>query len=66
MRAAGGRLLSLLRIQTPEDIVALRRSDPQLARSWRIAVRNALSSAFDSGYAVTGATRTGWYVLERG
>ena len=52
--------------QTPEDIVALRRSDPQLARSWRIAVRNALSSAFDSGYAVTGATRTGWYVLERG
>jgi len=52
--------------QTPEDIVALRRSDPQLARAWRIAVRNSLSSAFDAGYAVTGVTRTGWYVLERG
>jgi predicted GNAT superfamily acetyltransferase len=52
--------------QTPEDIVALRRSDPRLARAWRIAMRNALSSAFDAGYAITGVTRTGWYVLERG
>jgi predicted GNAT superfamily acetyltransferase len=52
--------------QTPEDIVAMRRSDRQLARAWRIAMRNALSSAFDAGYAVTGVTRTGWYVLERG
>jgi predicted GNAT superfamily acetyltransferase len=52
--------------QTPEDIVALRRSDPSLARAWRISMRSALSSAFDAGYAVTGVTRTGWYVLERG
>jgi len=52
--------------QVPDDIVALRRSDPQLARAWRLAVRGALSKAFDSGYRVTGVTRTGWYVLERG
>ena len=52
--------------QTPEDIVAIRRSDPKLARAWRIAMRDALKSAFDAGYAVTGVTRTGWYVLERG
>jgi predicted GNAT superfamily acetyltransferase len=52
--------------ETPEDIVALRRSDPRLARDWRVAMRDALSSAFDAGYAVTGVTRTGWYVLERG
>jgi predicted GNAT superfamily acetyltransferase len=52
--------------QAPEDIVALRRSDPQLARAWRIAMRNALSWAFDADYAITGVTRTGWYVLERG
>jgi predicted GNAT superfamily acetyltransferase len=52
--------------QTPEDIVALRRSDPKLAHVWRIAMRKALASAFDAGYAVTGVTRTGWYVLERG
>jgi hypothetical protein len=31
-----------------------------------MAVRKALTSAFDSGYQVTGVTRTGWYVLERG
>jgi predicted GNAT superfamily acetyltransferase len=52
--------------QTPEDIVALRRSDPHLARAWRMAMRNALSSAFEAGYAVTGVTRSGWYILERG
>jgi predicted GNAT superfamily acetyltransferase len=52
--------------QVPEDIVAMRRSDPSLAHAWRIAMRSALSSAFDAGYAVTGVTRTGWYVLERG
>ncbi len=52
--------------QVPDDIVALRRSDPQLARTWRMAVRKALSSAFEGGYRVTGVTRTGWYILERG
>jgi len=52
--------------QTPDDIFALRRSDPELARAWRIAMRIALGSAFDAGYAITGVTRTGWYVLERG
>jgi predicted GNAT superfamily acetyltransferase len=52
--------------QVPDDIVALRRSDPKLARAWRMAVRTALGSAFDAGYRITGVTRTGWYVLERG
>jgi predicted GNAT superfamily acetyltransferase len=52
--------------QVPEDIIALRRSDPPLARAWRLALRKALTAAFDSGYLVTGVTRTGWYVLERG
>jgi predicted GNAT superfamily acetyltransferase len=49
----------------PEDIVALRHSDPAIARSWRVAARRALVEAFDAGYHVSGATRTGWYVLER-
>ena len=52
--------------QVPEDIVALRRSDPPLARAWRIALRKALTSAFDAGYRITGVARAGWYVLERG
>jgi predicted GNAT superfamily acetyltransferase len=50
--------------QVPEDIVALRRSDPALARAWRGALRQALGGAMDRGYAITGAARSGWYVLE--
>jgi predicted GNAT superfamily acetyltransferase len=52
--------------QVPDDIVALRRSDPKLARAWRMAVRKALVTAFDAGYRVTGVTRTGWYILDHG
>ena len=48
----------------PDDIVALRRSDPPLARSWRMALRKTLTEAMAAGYEVTGATRGGWYVLE--
>ena len=50
--------------QVPEDIVALRRSDPPLAREWRTALRRALTDSIAAGYAVTGATRSGWYVLQ--
>jgi len=52
--------------QVPDDIVALRRSNPQLAREWRLAVRNAMKPAFDAGYRITGVTRTGWYILGAG
>jgi predicted GNAT superfamily acetyltransferase len=54
----------VLLCQVPEDIVALRRSDPPLAREWRMALRRALTDSIAAGYAVTGATRSGWYVLE--
>jgi len=50
--------------QVPEDIVAMRRRDPALARSWRLALREILSTMTDRGYEITGATRHGWYVLE--
>jgi len=56
----------LLICQVPQDIVTLRRSNPATARSWRVAVRRAFGDAFDAGYRVGGATRTGWYILERG
>jgi predicted GNAT superfamily acetyltransferase len=49
----------------PEDIVAIRRAEPAVARSWRLALRRALVDAVDAGYRVHGATRTGWYVLQR-
>lgn len=51
--------------QMPEDIVALRLSDPARARAWRLAARDAMTGALRAGYRVTGATRSGWYVLRR-
>jgi len=54
----------VLLCQVPEDIVALRRDDPSLARAWRTAARRAIGGAIDAGYEVSGATRSGWYVLE--
>ncbi len=59
--SASGRVLLC---EVPQDIVALRRSNPSLARSWRLALRNTLTEALAAGYEVTGATRSGWYVLE--
>jgi predicted GNAT superfamily acetyltransferase len=62
---AGSSSGRVLICQVPEDIVALRRSDPAMARAWRLAVRRALGDAFSSSYRVSGATRSGWYILER-
>jgi predicted GNAT superfamily acetyltransferase len=49
----------------PEDIVALRLEQPELARRWRLALRDALLGALRDGFAATTMTRQGWYVLER-
>jgi predicted GNAT superfamily acetyltransferase len=54
----------VLLCQVPEDIVSVRRSDPPLAREWRMALRRAFTDAIAAGYEVTGATRSGWYVLQ--
>jgi predicted GNAT superfamily acetyltransferase len=51
-------------VQVPDDIVAMRRLQPEVARRWRQAVRSALGDAMSAGYRVTGATREGWYVLQ--
>jgi predicted GNAT superfamily acetyltransferase len=56
----------LLRCWIPEDMLTIRRTNPALARRWRLAVREALGGAVDGGYQVTGVLRTGWYVLEKG
>ncbi|HSS92544.1 MAG TPA: GNAT family N-acetyltransferase [Candidatus Dormibacteraeota bacterium] len=62
----GSSTARVVMCEVPDDIVAMRRSNPQLARAWRTAMRNALTSAFNAGYRITGVTRTGWYILERG
>jgi predicted GNAT superfamily acetyltransferase len=56
----------VLLCQTPADIVALRQASPELAGAWRRTLRQALGGALHDGYATTGMTRTGWYVLRRG
>ncbi|MEY9929610.1 putative GNAT superfamily acetyltransferase [Catenulispora sp. GP43] len=56
----GGSLLCA----TPAAIQALRREAPELARSWRFALRGALTEAMGRGYRITGFTRSGWYLLE--
>jgi predicted GNAT superfamily acetyltransferase len=59
--AAGTRL----RCWIPGDILAIRRSDPGLARRWRLAVRKALGGSMAEGYQVTGVMDRSWYVLEK-
>lgn len=54
----------VLKCQVPTDIVEIRRTDNQQARAWRLALRAAMTDALSTGYQVTGATRSGWYVLE--
>ncbi|MFA5788014.1 MAG: GNAT family N-acetyltransferase [Actinomycetota bacterium] len=55
----------LLLFRLPSDIVALRRTDPALAMEWRKALRDSMGGAIHDGCAVTGISRTGWYVLEK-
>jgi predicted GNAT superfamily acetyltransferase len=62
-RSASSRVLLC---QVPDDIVSLRRTDPSLARAWRLALRKVFTEAIDSGYEMSGATRSGWYVFEIG
>jgi predicted GNAT superfamily acetyltransferase len=59
----GSQTSDVLLCQVPEDIISVRRADPGLAHAWRIESRRVLSAAFGAGYRMSGATRTGWYVL---
>jgi predicted GNAT superfamily acetyltransferase len=54
-----------IEIELPEDIVALRATDPVAASQWRIAVREAFLAAFADGFRVIGVSPNGNYVLER-
>jgi predicted GNAT superfamily acetyltransferase len=63
-RASQRRDARVLLCQVPEDIVAVRRVDPAMARAWRVALREAMAGALAAGYELSGATRDGWYVLD--
>lgn len=51
-------------VPTPEDIVALRRTDPRAVARWRSETRAALQSALGRGGHVVGFTSEGEYVVE--
>ena len=50
-------------IPTPDDIVALRRTDPAAVARWRGDNRKALTAALDAGRPIIGFTRSGDYVV---
>ena len=50
-------------VSLPDDAVALRKADPDLGLQWRLAVRAALTAAFDAGLRVSAVTSSGAYVL---
>jgi predicted GNAT superfamily acetyltransferase len=50
-------------VAVPADIETLRRSDPPLARRWRLAVRDALHPRIKSGWEIEGFRLDHHYVL---
>jgi predicted GNAT superfamily acetyltransferase len=58
-----------LAVPVPDDIAAIRRADPGLARAWRHALRAMLETAFVAGYTMVDCVHLGahgWrYILVR-
>jgi predicted GNAT superfamily acetyltransferase len=54
-----------LDVGTPDDIVALRRTDPEAAAHWRRRLRTELGGALAAGGVVVRFTRGGDYVVRR-
>lgn len=52
-------------VAVPPDIEAMRRSSPDLAVQWRVAVREALTALAAAGARITGFDRAGWYIVQR-
>ena len=55
----------LVAVATPPDVETLRRTDPALARRWRVAVREQLAPRLSTG-RVVGFTRGGSYLVAPG
>lgn len=53
----------VLLVRLPADIENLRHNDRGVARTWRLAVRDALGAALAQGRTAVDATRDGWCVL---
>lgn len=55
---------SVTEIDTPDDIVKLRRTDPNEAAQWRRRVRKELGGRLAAGGSVVGFTREGAYLVQ--
>ena len=55
----------LLLCHIPEDVVELRKRDPDTALAWRRALRSTFGVALQNGHKAREITRNGWYVLEQ-
>jgi predicted GNAT superfamily acetyltransferase len=51
-------------VATPHDAEQLRADRPELSIRWRMAVREAMTTALAQGYRIGGITRDGRYLLE--
>lgn len=54
----------VIEVPTPDDIVALRRTDPVAAHDWRHSMRDRLAPLLDT-YDVVGMNDNGDYILTR-
>ncbi|MGW4527293.1 GNAT family N-acetyltransferase [Amycolatopsis sp. NPDC004378] len=52
-------------VAVPPDVEALRRTDPDQGRAWRVALREVLGGLMAGGASVLGFDRAGWYVLAK-
>ena len=53
----------MIQVETPDDVVVLRRTNPTEALDWRHRVRSQLGDRLANGAVVTGFTRDGAYVV---
>ncbi|MEE1742487.1 GNAT family N-acetyltransferase [Streptomyces sp. BE147] len=63
--AVGRRDGDTVLVHVPAQMEKLRRTDPDVAREWRYALREVLGGLMEQGHAVTGFTRDGWYVIDK-
>ncbi|WP_353114547.1 GNAT family N-acetyltransferase [Microbacterium sp.] len=56
----------IVRVTLPHDIERIRRSDPELATRWRLALRDTLGDLLDGGAQVLAFDRTDTYTIDRG
>ena len=54
---------TVIQVETPDDVVVLRRTNPIEALDWRHRVRSQLGDRLTNGAVVTGFTRDGAYVV---